>query len=229
MFKKLFSKSKFHLDSLLSPLKRCQRPLTSHFRAGGGVGGLRQRCRALAGSATPSSVSRVWRRWPRPHAPRRASRAVGTAEKRRCVLRPERLGSRVRGERSWLQPHPVRLTTPVSPERPTLRAEPSPGLDCAERTLLQQPRLPGLASPTRRRALVCERGRERGEGRETVRVSQRKGRLDAVWLQVALWTQSPAPLLTASISPPRGAHPGGPSGGDSRRSPTLVSPPPHLL
>lgn len=53
MFKKLFSKSKFHLDSLLSPLKRCQRPLTSHFRAGGGVGGLRQRCRALAGSATP--------------------------------------------------------------------------------------------------------------------------------------------------------------------------------
>lgn len=41
MFTKLFSKSKFHLDSLgfhLESPQRCQRPLTSHFRAGGGVG-----------------------------------------------------------------------------------------------------------------------------------------------------------------------------------------------
>lgn len=90
------------------------------------------------------------------------------------MLRPERLGSRVRGERSWLQPHPVRLTTPVSLERPTLRAEPSPGLDCADRTLLQQPRLPGLASPpTRRRAVMCAREGEGGR-----KCEQAKGRGD---------------------------------------------------
>lgn len=145
------------------------------------------------------------------------------------MLRPERLGSRVRGERSWLQPHPVRLTTPVSPERPTLRAEPSPGLDYTERTLLQQPRLPGLASPTRRRAVVCVR--EGGRGMETVRISQRKGRLDAAWLQVELWTESPAPLLTTSILRP-GARtkevPAGATPGEAQPS-ALVSPPPQLL
>lgn len=141
------------------------------------------------------------------------------------MLRPERLGSRVRGERSWLQPHPVRLTTPVSLERPTLRAEPSPGLDCAERTLLQQPRLPGLASPpTRRRAEMCLRGREK----EAESASKPK---EETCCRVAAGGALDSVASPASYhfnSPPPGAHPGGPSGGDSR-SPALVSPPPQLL
>lgn len=47
---------------------------------------------------------------------------------------------------------------------------------------------------------VC--AREREKGREPVRVNQRKERLDAVWLQVELWTESTAPLLTTSIPRP---------------------------
>lgn len=48
--------------------------------------------------------------------------------------------------------------------------------------------------------LWCVRHGERGS--ETVRVNQRKGRLDAVGLQVELWTESTAPLLTTSIPRP---------------------------
>lgn len=91
-------------------------------------------------------------------APKRASRAVGPAEKRRyCV--PSAWAAECAGSGVGCSLTRCRSLLLCHWRGRGSRAEPSPGLDCAERTLLPQPRLLWLASsPTQRRAVVfvCE-------------------------------------------------------------------------
>lgn len=103
-------------------------------------------------------------------APKRASRAVGPAEKRRCCV-PSAWAAECAGSGVGCSLTPCRSLLVFPRRGRRSRAEPSPGLDCAERTLLLQPRLLWLASsPTQRRAVVyvceCERARRR-EGEPT--------------------------------------------------------------
>lgn len=162
MFKKLFSKSKFHLDSTpMSPPWWCLRRLTSHFRTGGGVG---------TGARVQSAVPflQPGARWPgcgdagryltllRP-----ASRAFGTAEKRSYRV-PSAWAAECAGSGVGCSLTPCSSLLLCHRRGRRSRAEPSPGLDCAERTLLLQPRLFWLASPpTQRRAVVCVSANER--------------------------------------------------------------------
>lgn len=199
-------------------LRWCLRRLTSHFRVGGGVGAgagvralapLHERERYAAGVAVPDATA----------APKRASRAVGSAEKRCCCVRSawaaECAGS---GVGCSLTPCCSLLLCHWRGRRS--RAEPSPGLDCAKRTLLLQPRLLWLASsPTRRRAAVSVCEPERARRREKLRAVAAGGAL----------TDWSAPLPSTTIARPRRVrwrsrrrrHP-------QKPSPCLPSPP-HLF
>ncbi|CAI9170200.1 unnamed protein product [Rangifer tarandus platyrhynchus] len=86
-----------------------------------------------------------------------SSIAGGRPRGEALLLRPERLGSRVRGERSWLQPHPVPLTTPLSPERPPLQggAKSRTGLRKADSPPATPPTLAGVFSDPKEGCGLC--------------------------------------------------------------------------
>lgn len=91
-------------------------------------------------------------------APKQASRAVRPGEKRRCCV-PSAWAAECSGSGVGCSLTPSRTQLLCHPRGRGSRAEPSPGLDYAERTLLLQPRLLWLASsPTQRKAVVfvCE-------------------------------------------------------------------------
>lgn len=156
-------------------------------------------------------------------APKRTSRAGGQPrEKRRCCCVPSARASRVRGERSWLQPHPRPLATPLSPRGRRSRAEPSPGLDYAHRGLSScSPASFGwlLRRPEgERRWCLCVDASERAREREPTR---RGGR----------WRLGPThqeSFLPSRSLTPRRAPGRGPGGGDSGGAQPLHPPPSHL-
>lgn len=158
MFKKLFSKSKFHLDSTPAIPSVVSAPINKSFQGGGGGVG------AGAG-VRPLAPLHGWERYAAgvamlaaAAAPKWTSRAVGPAEKRRCCVRSAWTAECV-GSGVGCNLTPCGSLLLCHPRGRRSGAEPSPGLDCAERTLLLQPRLLWLASsPTQRRAAVyvCE-------------------------------------------------------------------------